>query len=863
MITKLQTQLKLTCLLVLLLSGTSYLHAQDWDEIIKVTASDRGQLDFYGYKVSISGDYAIAGALSDKEDVNGLNILNNAGSAYILKRNADGKWVQEQKLCAADRGKGDSFSSSVSISGSYAIVGASKEDDDANGANPLDGAGSAYIFERGTDGKWTQVKKLTAPNRASDDAFGCSVSISGNYAIIGAEKEDEDANEVNTKNAAGSAYIYKRNNEGNWNMTQKLTASHRTPSDYFGSSVSISGNYVIISCRNDDEDANENNYIRGAGSAYIFERSSDDKWTQTQKLTANVRSGTDGFGNSVFISGNYAIVGAFMDGMDTNNKNEISYAGSAYIFERNTDGSWSPGKKLIANDRGIRDYFGHSLSISGDWALIAASDEDEDAQGENTISNAGASYLFKRDVSGNWVQAQKLVASDRSSNDLFGCSVAISGTSVIVGAYTNAKDANGENNITAAGSAYIFDIKQSQSITFPPLSSMVYGDADADGSATATSGLAINYSSSDENIATIVDGKIHTIAPGNVTIYAEQAGNYTYKAAPRVSQGLSINTKELTVTNASILNKEYDGNTNATITGATLSGVINSDAVSLSNATEGTFAQTSIGTNISVANNMNLSGADADKYKLTKPTLSGNIVAKEITVTADADVSKVYGESDPAYTYKSNRTLVGSDVFSGELSRESGDNAGTYAITQGTLSLNANYKLNFVSNNFEITKAPLEAKAENATKKVGEDNPVFTIAYDGFVLGDDESAISDLPVASCAAKASSPIGDYDIVVSGGSADNYYFEYVKGTLTIDKATAIDNQPTAIGKVWPNPTKGLLNISQTFIGEPYKVCSLAGTIVKQGSIIESSIDLSDLNNGIYLLIIDRQQFKVIKK
>jgi len=198
----------------------------------------------------------------------------------------------------------DYFGSSVSISGDYAIVGAKYDDD--NGFS----SGSAYIFEKPVGG-WldmTETAKLTASDGAAEDYFGSSVSISGDYAIVGAYYDDDNGL------SSGSAYIFEKP-VGGWvdtTETAKLTASDGSSSDYFGTAVSISGDYAIVGAN-------------GRRAAYIFKKSVDGRadMTETIKLTASLG---DSFGNAVSISGSYAIVGA--SGDDDNGSN----SGSAYVY---------------------------------------------------------------------------------------------------------------------------------------------------------------------------------------------------------------------------------------------------------------------------------------------------------------------------------------------------------------------------------------------------------------------------------------------------------------------------------------------------------------------------------------------------
>ena len=218
----------------------------------------------------------------------------------------------------------------------------------------------------------------------------------------------------------------------------KLTASDAQAFDQFGLGVSISGDTAIVGARFEDEKGAQ------AGAAYIFERDEGgaDNWGEVTKLTASDAQADDRFGTSVAISGDTAIVGAFAE------DEKGSAAGAAYIFERDEGGAdnWGEVTKLTASDAQARDFFGISVAISGDTAIVGARLEDEKG------SNAGAAYIFERNQGGadNWGEVTKLTAFDGQAFDLFGISVAISGDSAIVGAF--GEDEKGG----AAGASYIY-----------------------------------------------------------------------------------------------------------------------------------------------------------------------------------------------------------------------------------------------------------------------------------------------------------------------------------------------------------------------------------------------------------------------
>ena len=305
----------------------------NWDQVQKLVASDRDVEDRFGVS-SINGNYAIIGAYWEDHDASGTNPLNNAGSAYIFERDGNGNWSQVQKIVASDRGEEDLFGWRVSINGNYVIVAAPSEDEDVLGGNTIEDTGTAYIFERNGNGIWNEVQKIVASDRSIYDFFGRGgVSIYDNYAIIGTWLDGEDASGGNSMQWAGSAYIFERDGNGNWNQVQKIVASDRKITSKFGSSVSISGNFAIVGATGIDTDASGGNKIRGAGAVYIFERDGNGTWIQKEKIVASDRGQDDSFGHSVSISGQSTLIGANLDDEDASGGNYIQSAGSAYLVD--------------------------------------------------------------------------------------------------------------------------------------------------------------------------------------------------------------------------------------------------------------------------------------------------------------------------------------------------------------------------------------------------------------------------------------------------------------------------------------------------------------------------------------------------
>lgn len=373
-------------------SGAVYIFELDgdaWVETAKLKASDGSWRDQFGYSVSLSGSRALIGAYYDDDQ---------SGSAYVFEFNGL-IWSETAKLTTSDGDIDDGFGHSVSLSGERALIGAQYDDDNGNES------GSAYIFEFDGAG-WSQTAKLLPSDGAMFDHFGSAVSLSDDRALVGSYLDDDSL--PNT----GSAYVFDFNGIA-WYETAKLTASDSGASDHFGTSVSLSGNWALVSAYRDDDSG------INSGAAYLY-RFNGSTWLESNKLIASNGSESDFFGISVSLSGNSALVGAYLDdhhGIDS---------GSAYLFEK--EGAfWSETANLTAGPGALHGSFGVSVSVSGSRALIGANDDNENGD------NSGAAYVYEF-IGSKWVQVAKLMASDGSENDFFGSAVSISGDRALVSA---------------------------------------------------------------------------------------------------------------------------------------------------------------------------------------------------------------------------------------------------------------------------------------------------------------------------------------------------------------------------------------------------------------------------------------------
>jgi uncharacterized repeat protein (TIGR01451 family) len=396
-------------------SGAAYAFVDaggTWSEQQKLVAADTGDLDEFGYSVSVDGDTALIGAAEDTTLAG-----RRAGSAYVFVRSGT-TWSEQQKLIASDGVAYDEFGCAVSLSGNTAVVGARQV---AAGL----GKGAAYVFVR-MGSQWTEQHKLTASDGSDGDAFGGSVSISGDTVLVGARRHTTPAGEL-----AGAAYVFVRSGSV-WSEQQELVASDAQVQDYLGSSVAIAGDTAVVG-----EPFGESGQF--AGAAYVFVRSGV-VWSQQQKLLAPDAEPLDEFGTSVALSDDTLVVGAPKD-LGGNGP------GKAYVFTRAGAG-WNLQQELLVTDGAVGDQFGDSVALSGDTALVGAPGRDS-VNGPND----GAAYVFSR--SGTvWTQTQKLVSPDEDPNGnaffAFGV-VSLSGGTALVGAPTFT-----DPSAFQPGAAYVF-----------------------------------------------------------------------------------------------------------------------------------------------------------------------------------------------------------------------------------------------------------------------------------------------------------------------------------------------------------------------------------------------------------------------
>lgn len=387
-------------------SGAVYVYVRngtEWVQQAYLKASNAEAQDHFGTRVAISGNTIVVGAPDEDsvaQIVNGDQADNSqagAGAAYVFVRTGT-SWVQQAYLKGSNTDAADSFGLSVAIDGNTIAVGAPYEE----GAR-----GSAYIFTR-SGSTWTQQARNMASNADANDRFGSSVAMAGNTLIVGAPLEESQSSDPtdNTGYQVGAAYVFGRTGNG-WSEQKILKAStgFNDNRDLFGSSVSISGDTIVVGAPGEDSNATGtngdeyDNSLNDCGAAYVF-TIRDGTWKRQAYLKGKYPANLNDFGASVAVSGDRVLVGCPRDDLGIPNTADI---GAAYLFERVSNG-WSYVGRLSPElsfySAAYYDEAGTSVALSGDVAAVGAPNEDGPDEGThgdpelNGENDSGAAFAF-------------------------------------------------------------------------------------------------------------------------------------------------------------------------------------------------------------------------------------------------------------------------------------------------------------------------------------------------------------------------------------------------------------------------------------------------------------------------------------
>jgi hypothetical protein len=323
---------------------------------------------------------------------------DDSGGAYLYTRQADGTWESSAIVCSSGSGDRSSFGNSISICGNYFVIG-----------EPLYNSGTGRVDIYGVDDTSTPLQTI---NGTSGSQFGYSVCMTEDYIAVGSP---------NYSSNAGEAYIYINNHNGTWSSYghNPIIPEISNSNDYFGCSVGLYNTDCFIGARGDNQ---------ATGAVYLFERNgSTYDWDESSKLLASDGRYNDQFGGCLSVSDGYMASGAKFWDSDLGETN----AGAVYIFKKSS--SWYEVDKITGIDESsyVGNKFGSSISLKNDYLII----------GSPEARTYGVVDIFYKKR--GWNHLIKLVASDAAEDDGFGCAVDISGFCAVVGANLEGGGDNG------------------------------------------------------------------------------------------------------------------------------------------------------------------------------------------------------------------------------------------------------------------------------------------------------------------------------------------------------------------------------------------------------------------------------------
>ena len=466
--------------------------------------------DRLGHAVSVSGNTAVVGAPLANEGSS-----SDAGSVYVYVRDGS-NWSEQAQLVPPSPSNNLVFGIAVAVSGDTIAVGAS-QDDEVSSAN----SGAVYVYTR-SGISWTLQQRLIASDPSVGAGFGSALAVDGDSLAVGAP---------NANGGTGAAYVFTRSGS-NWSEQQRLLGSDTAANDFFGGSVALSGDRLVVGAPRADLSGKPD-----AGAAYAFLRGSNSVWAQQAKLLPVSSSADDNFGISVALGSDTIVVGQPFLGTGAG-----SNKGAASVYVESA-GSWSLQATLTAADGQADDDFGRAVAVAGDLALIAANFADA-----GTTVNAGSAYLFRRNGT-SWNQLDRLQASDKALNDLNGSAAALSLGNGILG---TPFDANGFG--ADAGAAYVYS-RDDASATSLSLSArnLNFGDSLTLTATvqTADAELAtgsVQFFSGNESLGTVAlnalgQAQLLNVVPNagtNLAVRARYLGDTNHIASTSPLQSLSI-----------------------------------------------------------------------------------------------------------------------------------------------------------------------------------------------------------------------------------------------------------------------------------------------------------------------------------
>ena len=379
-----------------------------WKQTAYLKANNVGESGF-GFLLDLSEDGENLAVSAMYEDSGSTD----SGAVYVFVKE-DNQWQQQEFVKASNVGKTDRFGSSIQLEGDTLVVGAYVEDSSVSGIqngnvitdnNSSTDSGAVYVFNR-SETTWTQTAYLKGPSPKSKDYYGIGVALYQNWLAVGAMNEDSRQSD------SGAVFMY-RLEDNQWVYHQTLKARNVGRRDGFGVRVAMHSDWLAIGAYREDSEATD------SGAIYMFQYSEEeDRWEEQQMLTDRFARNRDYFGLSVDMTENLLVVGSYSSdlslpashlGVSLESLPGPGFtpdSGSAYLFEKQ-GASWVQRAFIKAPNAEKRDYFGRSVAIAQDGTVaVGAFSEDNGSQSitnlqestiieNSTATDSGAVYIYQ------------------------------------------------------------------------------------------------------------------------------------------------------------------------------------------------------------------------------------------------------------------------------------------------------------------------------------------------------------------------------------------------------------------------------------------------------------------------------------
>jgi hypothetical protein len=333
-----------------------------WQFKQKILSSDREADDFLGQNIALVGNHLLVTAHEEGSKFAGNDTVDDAGAVYSFSYNGT-EWVQTQKITPAKRMAGEYFGKHLEVQGDTAFISATAYSDTIN-TFYYRSLGRVYVFVKNSSGIWNEVQQILPPVFDSWIQFGSGISVDGDYAVFGGSSPSGGG-------TGSSVDIFKRDSNKTWQYDTTISGNDTVNIRSFGWSFNLHKNFLMVGSES-DETSVQWNYTQ-SGRAYLFKRDNSGNWTQVQTIVNPNISQADFFSSAIDFNSNFAVIGSKLEDEDVQGLNYLAESGAVYVYPRSPqNGLLGNPEKIVSSDRIDQGNFGATVAIDGNQFAVGA-----------------------------------------------------------------------------------------------------------------------------------------------------------------------------------------------------------------------------------------------------------------------------------------------------------------------------------------------------------------------------------------------------------------------------------------------------------------------------------------------------------